>query len=204
MKIKKTIKITAIIALSAIVAIIAYLLTKPDNDPSIKEKIHLLKAYSTVMRFKIVQPQSENGQDEEGFILVAKFFNLDEDMVGRLESSFDADSIVFDFQRIRIDDKYIFFPETMLFLKKGKINKKIDLKKNYTINNSPGIYFSKIIDHQLSKQISQLYNLLNNQKFETIEKKFGIYSHYNIVLKKPKPRELYSLRINIDGSVSIN
>lgn len=207
MKIKKQIIIPTIAAATLIIiAVICYVIGVFDQEETanIKQKIHLLKANSTIMRLKIVQPQSETGRDEEGLYLAAKFYNLDENMVGRLETPINADSILFTFQKIVVDNKSIFFPENMYFIKNGKNNKNINLKNYYTLNNkTPGIYTSKIIDQQLKQQIETIYTLLNDKKFETIDKKYGVYSQCSATLKKPKQREVYSITINTNGLISI-
>ena len=193
--------IAGIVLMLAAVAVIYFGFINTDNS-DIKGRIHLLKEESVVMRFKIIIPESSENE-ECRYVLAAKLFDLDGDVVGRFETEFDGSDIKFTFTDINISDKHLIFPESMIFDSQNKI-KTLNLKSYYAYQGCPEIYRSQIIDRDLLRGICNVFALLAEKGKGKVEKKYGRVTKIEKILKNPGERTLYQLTIKSDGNITID
>jgi len=175
-----------------LITIAAIWIFKSDFEPKLKQKIHLLKAETIPLRFKIISKQDGK------MLIAAKFFNLDGMDAGRFETNYKDGEIKFHYVKINIEGRNIFLPEEM-----ETSTGKIALEKYYFKDDFPQTYTSRLIDTVLKKELEYMFKILKKEKTEVFEKYYGQISYGSVSLTFPWERTTYGLKTDINGEISL-
>ncbi len=185
---------------AAVIAILSWWLFIyiPNHEVHIEEKIHLLKMNARPMRLKIVT--RSNGTAK----VAVKFFDLDNNNVGRCEQEYSGRDITLRITDVDICGRHIYFPCEMVQCGDGDTIR-LPLKPYYTKDGFPMTYNSPNADPQLNHEIGLLYDRIQSGKLTDVAKMYhGTIKQTEITLTDPAELVNYTLTTSANGRMRIS
>ena len=162
----------------------------------LEDKIALLKAENTPMRFKITE------KTQDSIKLVIKFYDADDVEINKIVTKLAGQELSFDFNVVAIKDYYVAFP-SKLFSNLIAASDGMVLYNIYDKNGFPQVFESKNMDSDLKSGLEHLFTKIKSDQLDSINQQFGNMVHDIKGLKAFKPNIVYSIVCHSKGGIEI-
>ncbi|MCK5537748.1 MAG: hypothetical protein KAI79_13055 [Bacteroidales bacterium] len=189
-----------IVGIVALLLVFNYLMpsclrNQEDKIINLEKVIDNLKEESNPIVFKITEKT-------EGTISYKVMF-LDEDgnKINTIEEKIDGNELFFDFFSVKVNDKYIAFPDK-IFTDAVPAANGNDLKELYNKDGFPMVFYSEKITDESKAALSDLFTKIKDPNQE-IKEQFGSVVHDMHGIKSFEPGYTYKIIVHTKGGIEI-
>ncbi len=191
----------AFFSLSAIILFVAVLFNsmtcgQEKKIANLENKIELLKAEQTPVRFKITDRKSDS------FTVAIKFFDADDNVIKRIEKKYKGTELSVDFLEFPVKDRYVAFPYKMYSDEMTPDSGDI-LFPHYDNAGFPQIFNYKDIDNDLKNGLQILFSKIKENDINPESTYFGNMVHDLKGVKTYKEDVVYKIIVHTKGGIEV-
>jgi len=162
----------------------------------LEQKISLLKKENIPLRFKITD------REDDKITLVMKFYDAEDNVVKRVTQEIEGREVHFDFLIFKIKDQNLIFPYK-IYSDLIAPDNGIIITEHYTVDEFPQIFFYKDMDKELKEFMTEIFNKIKNNNYDSKDNYFGSAVHDIPEFMSFKTNKIYSIVTRTKGGIEI-
>ncbi|MEA2042035.1 MAG: hypothetical protein U9N85_05730 [Bacteroidota bacterium] len=163
---------------------------------SLEQKIDLLKAEYSPIRFKIIEKENNT------IDVAIKFYNSDDKVIRRVNKSIKGNELSFDFYVIPVKGRYLAFPYKIFSDQIAPDDGEL-ITQYYDSEDFPEIFDSKLINKTLKAGLTAVFRKVKSNDFDPDDKYFGNTVHDISKLKEYKTGQVYRVVTHTKGGIEV-
>ncbi len=160
------------------------------------KKISELADESVFLRFKVVE------RDESSLRVAMKFYDLDGNVIRKIEPTLKMRNLVFDFIYVKICKQTLIFPY-QLFVDSALQERNFKIFPLYEKNDFPNIFYTENKDSFLKKQLSEIFELVKSDDMKSLNEKYDTAFHARKTIFYLREKEVYKIIFRKKGIIEI-